>query len=138
MAIKRNVFNRSLSVFSGSLRCLGDWLSWILFYFILFIYFLHTFLLCLELKSCAPLSTPANGTLHGSATSHGAKASFSCSTGFDLFGSPTLTCSNGVWNAITPTCKGSIASYLKYYLLLGFNSLIIFTELRSSKVNVHH
>ena len=110
------------------------------FYFILFIYFLHTFLFCLELKSCAPLQTPANGTLHGSDTSHGAKASFSCLTGFDLFGSPTLTCSNGVWNAVTPTCKGSIANYLKYYLLLqlGFNSLIIFTELRSSKVNVHH
>ena len=107
-------------------------------YFILFIYFLHTFLLCLELKSCAPLPTPANGTLHGSDTSHGAKASFSCLTGFDLFGSPTLTCSNGVWNAVTATCKGSIANYLKFYLLLGFNSLIIFTELQSSEVNFHH
>ena len=139
MAIKRNVFNCSLSVFSGSLRCLGDSLSWtLLFYFILFIYFLLTFFLCLELKSCVPLSTPANGTLHGSDTSHGAKASFSCLTGLDLFGSPTLTCSNGVWNAVTPTCKGSIANYLKYYLLLGFNSLIIFTELQSSEVNFHH
>ena len=92
------------------------------FYFILFINFLLS--LCLELKSCAPLSTPANGTLHGSDTSHGAKASFSCLTGFDLFGSPTLTCSNGVWNAITPTCKGNIANYLKCYLLLGYTSLL--------------
>ena len=100
------------------------------FFFIIFIYFLQICLLCLELKSCAPLSTPANGTLHGSATSHGAKASFSCLTGFDLFGSPTLTCSNGVWNAITPTCKGSIANYHKYYLLLGFNSLTSTTSHR--------
>ncbi|XP_073244376.1 P-selectin-like isoform X1 [Porites lutea] len=60
---------------------------------------------CEKLKSCAPLSTPGNGTLHGSDTSHGAKASFACLTGFDLFGSRTLTCSNGVWNTITPTCK---------------------------------
>ena len=88
-------------------------LDLVLFCFVFyFIYFLHTFLLCLELKSCAPLSTPANGTLHGSDTSQGAKASFSCLTGFDLFGSSTLTCSNGVWNAITPTCKGSTANYL--------------------------
>ena len=97
----------------------------------LFIYlFLTYFLLCLELKSCAPLSTPANGTLRGSDTSHGAKASFSCLTGFDLFGSPILTCSNGVWNAVTPTCKGSIANYLKYYLLLGYK-LLYLTFVRS-------
>ena len=84
------------------------------FGFILFINFLLTFLFCLELKPCVLLSTPGNGTLHGSEASHGAKASFSCLTGFDLFGSPVLTCINGVWNATTPTCKGNIiiANYL--------------------------
>ena len=64
-----------------------------------------------ELRSCSRLQSPANGTLHGSDTSHGAKANFACFTGFDLFGSTTLTCNNGVWSSSAPTCKGKLHSF---------------------------
>ncbi|KAL9989280.1 hypothetical protein ACROYT_G003813 [Oculina patagonica] len=60
---------------------------------------------CEKLRPCALLRTPINGTLHGTDTTHGAKANFSCLTGFDLFGSPTLTCNNGAWSASVPSCK---------------------------------
>ena len=65
-----------------------------------------------ELRSCSRLQSPANGTLHGSDTSHGAKANFACFTGFDLFGSTTLTCNNGVWSSSAPTCKGKLHSFV--------------------------
>ncbi|XP_020611615.1 P-selectin-like, partial [Orbicella faveolata] len=60
---------------------------------------------CERLKSCPRLRAPPNVTLHGSDTTHGAQANFACLTGFDLFGSPTLTCNDGVWSANVPTCK---------------------------------
>ncbi|KAJ7383520.1 hypothetical protein OS493_027686 [Desmophyllum pertusum] len=60
---------------------------------------------CEKLRSCARLRAPANGTLQGTGTSHGAKAKFACLTGFDLFGLPTLTCKNGAWSATVPSCK---------------------------------
>ena len=61
----------------------------------------------IELRSCARLRAPANGTLQGTDTSHGAKANFACLTGFDLFGLSTLTCNNGAWSATVPSCKGN-------------------------------
>ncbi|XP_078348233.1 sushi, von Willebrand factor type A, EGF and pentraxin domain-containing protein 1-like [Oculina patagonica] len=60
---------------------------------------------CEKLWPCVRLRAPANGTLHGIDNTHGANASFSCLTGFDLFGSSTLTCSNGAWSARVPFCK---------------------------------
>ncbi|KAL9989294.1 hypothetical protein ACROYT_G003828 [Oculina patagonica] len=39
---------------------------------------------CEKLRSCVPLRAPANGTLHGTDTTHGAKASFSCLTAYCL------------------------------------------------------
>ena len=73
--------------------------------------------LFIELRSCSRLQAPANGTLHGTDTSHGAKANFSCLTGFDLFGLSTLTCNEGVWSANIPSCKGeSLTSVLSCYL----------------------
>ncbi|CAH3037424.1 unnamed protein product, partial [Pocillopora meandrina] len=60
---------------------------------------------CHKLPSCVRLQSPANGTLHGSDNSHSAEAKFTCFTGFDLFGAPTLTCNKGVWSSRVPTCK---------------------------------
>ena len=59
-----------------------------------------------ELKSCERLQVPANGTMHGNDTTHGAIVSLSCLTGFDLFGLRTLTCNNGEWSGSVPSCKG--------------------------------
>ena len=67
---------------------------------------LNSFNFSTELKSCEPLQVPANGTMHGNDSTHGAKILFSCLTGFNLFGLRTLTCNNGEWSRSVPSCKG--------------------------------
>ena len=61
--------------------------------------------------------------MHGNDTTHGAKISFTCLTGFDIFGLRTLTCNNGKWNGSVPSCKGIrqflTFIYINYSLVLG-------------------
>ena len=93
-----------------------------------------------ELKSCERLQVPANGTLHGNDTAHGAKISFSCLKGFDIFGLRTLTCNNGQWSGSVPSCKGMrqfhTCTYLNYWLILG-SLLIVMVEGDASSNHPH-
>ena len=56
-------------------------------------------------KSCGNPGTPGNGMRSGDSFLVGAVVQYSCSAGFNLVGSDSVTCqSNGIWSAPLPTC----------------------------------
>ncbi len=63
---------------------------------------------CLLVGDCGALSHPSNGRVTYSppdTTTFGARATYSCDTGYTLQGSRTLECqADETWSGSTPTC----------------------------------
>ncbi|XP_052224816.1 CUB and sushi domain-containing protein 3-like [Dreissena polymorpha] len=60
-----------------------------------------------EIKDCDTLSALMNGEVDlAQGTKYGAKASFTCKTGYTLVGQPSPTCTSaGTWSAAAPVCQ---------------------------------
>ena len=56
---------------------------------------------------CGTLTSPDNGSLDQiSGTTYGQTAVYTCTTGYDLFGTDQVTCmENGQWSADPPVCQ---------------------------------
>ena len=83
------------------------------------------FLFCRYTVLCPSPSAPARGKRLGNNFQDGRSVTFECDKGFDLFGSKTIKCIGGLWNANIPDCKGTLKS------LEVFGLKIIFSVRRS-------
>jgi len=56
---------------------------------------------------CGLLAPPASGSVNlVNGTKYGAVATFSCTLGYDIFGSRSVACTaEGRWLPVSPTCK---------------------------------
>ena len=56
---------------------------------------------------CGALPNPLNGMVIFTITTVLSTASYSCDTGYTLFGNSTRTCqTDGTWSGSSPTCDG--------------------------------
>ncbi|VDH99262.1 Hypothetical predicted protein, partial [Mytilus galloprovincialis] len=55
---------------------------------------------------CEDIQQIPHGTVTKTGTSIGSTATFSCDTGYVLYGTPTITCAEGGWNEYLPICYG--------------------------------
>ncbi|VDI22264.1 Hypothetical predicted protein, partial [Mytilus galloprovincialis] len=56
---------------------------------------------------CEDIQQIPHGTVTKTGTSIGSTATFSCDTGYVLYGTPTITCAEGEWNEYLPICYGT-------------------------------
>jgi len=56
-------------------------------------------------SDCGSVVRPINGNMQGAGSMFGDVVTFSCSTGFQLFGVDSITCgADGQWSAVAPEC----------------------------------
>ena len=68
------------------------------------------------------LSSPDNGTVKVDASTFGSQANYSCSEGYILNGTTTLTrvCqADGQWSGSEPTCEGQPVTYNIFIVGMG-------------------
>ena len=84
------------------------------YYFLLsfFFFFFFFFLSYLYLKGCASLSIP-NGYLSTNNTTHCSTVTVQCRDGYSLVGKSSLTCHEGNWSSVTPSCYEGLLSFTK-------------------------
>ena len=55
---------------------------------------------------CPHLSNPANGVVSLSGNSEGDTATYACNEGYELVGTPVISCEDGgTWDGPLPTCR---------------------------------
>ena len=77
--------------------------------------------LLLIVADCGPLNDPDNGQVDTpSGTTFRSIATYTCDTGFRLFGSLSRTCrADGLWTSTDPFCEGAHLLYDKITKLLS-------------------
>ena len=78
--------------------------------------------LLLIAADCGDLTPPSNGSVAFIVTTFGnwSVASFSCDTGYILYGDMNRTCqSNGTWSGSAPTCEGRFLDIMSLYSSLS-------------------
>ena len=68
--------------------------------------FISHYCVVLFTLDCGGLFNPTNGAVAApSATTEGQNATYTCNSGYVMFGSETRTCeASGSWNGTAPTC----------------------------------
>lgn len=61
---------------------------------------------CLPAASCAAIGAPIYGTVSSTNYNAGSTLSFTCNSGYFLYGPTTRTCEGGVWTGSQPQCPG--------------------------------
>ena len=67
------------------------------------------YMMCVTIAiTCGSLPSPLNGAVEVTGMTFGDTATYSCNTGFVLFGKGIRECrQDGTWNGKTPDCRGS-------------------------------
>lgn len=61
--------------------------------------------------NCGPPESPAQGSTEYTSTEYGAKAKYSCNTGYVLSGARSAVCTlDGTWSIPPPTCRSKCDS----------------------------
>ena len=71
-------------------------------------YFSHV--LTLILASCRRPEPPRNGQMRGDNFNHNEKVVFYCNENYQLVGEFEITCKDGSWSDLYPTCVGTLPS----------------------------
>ena len=75
---------------------------------------------------CPKLNDPMNGKVVFSGLREGNYANYSCDSGYNLLGSPTIVClSTGLWNPASPICYSKQQTITTSYILCKCHCMVI-------------